>query len=195
MALEDEERRAWFRREVLPLEPQLLAYARSLLRRAGGDPEDLVHETFARLMGCATWREVQHPPSFATRTMKNLVLNEARRRAIVTFDVVADVDRLGFTDPAANPEEAAASRDELRRLIGLIQAMPTQMRRVFTLQRVYGLSQSEIAVRLGLSVSTVEKHAVRGLRFCSDRLAREAQTARKGGLGLWRTIANPDAKR
>lgn len=43
-----DERRAWFRREILPLEPHLRAYARRFCRRGEAEVEDLVHEVFAR---------------------------------------------------------------------------------------------------------------------------------------------------
>ena len=53
-------------------------------------------------------------------------------------------------------------RDELNNLAGAIAAMPAQMRQVFTLRRVQGLSQREVAQEMGISESTVEKHMSRG---------------------------------
>ena len=56
---------------------------------------------------------------------------------------------------------ATYSNDGYRALADAIAELPTQCRRVFTLRKVYSLSPDEIAVRLGLSVSTVEKHLVK----------------------------------
>ena len=169
---EQEQRRAWFRREILPLEGELRAYIRRLTR----DPasaEDLLHDTFARIIAADSWREIDSPTAFAIRTARNVVYDSLRRQKVVAIDFVADVGALGLADDAADPETALVARDELKRLRAIVEALPTQQRRVFTLRKVYGLPPGEIAERLGLSVSTVEKHLVKAVRACAEALARE----------------------
>jgi RNA polymerase sigma-70 factor (ECF subfamily) len=94
----------------------------------------------------------------------------------VAIDFVADVGALGHADDAADPETTLVARDELKRLRAVVEALPTQQRRVFTLRKVYALPPAEIAERLGLSVSTVEKHLVKAVRACAEALAREDET-------------------
>jgi RNA polymerase sigma-70 factor (ECF subfamily) len=86
---------------------------------------------------------------------------------------MSDLDSLGVADELPGADRTLEARDDLRLLARLIADLPPQCRRVFTLRKVYGLSHEEIAVRLGLSISTVEKHVIKGLRLCSERLARE----------------------
>jgi RNA polymerase sigma-70 factor (ECF subfamily) len=169
LSAEDDERRLWFRREILPLEGRLLAYAARFARVA--EAEDLVQETFARAIGCPTWRGVRNPAAFATGILRNLAIDDVRRRKVVPIESVADLERLGRPDMAPGPESAAIWRDDLRCLQALVEALPTQQRRVFTLRKVYGLSTREIAEKLGLSVSTVETHLAKGLQACSTALA------------------------
>ncbi|MBI1685480.1 RNA polymerase sigma factor [Caulobacter hibisci] len=172
MTPEDEQRRAWFRREILPLEPRLLAYARKFCRDGESDPEDLVHDAFARVIACKTWREIANPAAFASRTVRNIAFDTLRRRKVLTITAVADFEQVGGMDETPGPEATLVARDELRQLREAITELPTQCRRVFTLRKVYSLSPGEIAVRMGLSVSTVEKHLIKGLRYCSERLGR-----------------------
>ncbi len=172
MDSQDDERRAWFRREILPLEPQLLAYARRFCRDGEADPEDLVHDAFAKAIAYKAWREVLNPAAFAARIVRNVALDSLRRRKILTITAVADFERLSLVDEAPTQEDVAVGRDELRQLQEAIAELPVQCRKVFTLRKVYNLSPRQIAERLGLSVSTVEKHLVKGLRYCSDRLGR-----------------------
>jgi RNA polymerase sigma factor (sigma-70 family) len=182
---EHEQRRAWFRREILPLEAELRGYIRRLTR----DPvaaEDLLHDTFARIIAAEGWREIDSPAGFAIRTARNVVYDALRRQKVVTIEHVADVGALGLADEAADPEATLLARDELKRLRAILEALPTQQRRVFTLRKVYGLPPGEIAERLGLSVSTVEKHLVKAVRACAEALARDDQPPEKRSPWAWR---------
>lgn len=180
---DDNERRAWFRRDILPLEPALMVYARRFCRDGETDPEDLVHDAFARAIAYKAWREVLNPGAFAARIVRNAALDTLRRRKVLTITAVADFERLGLADDMPSQEEITLGRDELRQLQAAIEELPSQCRKVFTLRKVYNLSPREIAERLGLSVSTVEKHLVKGLRYCSDKLGRTDGRARKGDEG------------
>jgi len=51
-----------------------------------------------------------------------------------------------------------------------VRDLPLQCRRVFLLRKVYDLSYQEIAKRLEISVSTVEKHMLNGVTKCSAYL-------------------------
>lgn len=192
---DDEARRAWFREAILPLEPELLARARRLARRGGPEPEDLVHDTFARAIATKGWREIDNPSAFAMRILANLALDHFRRRKVVAIDAVADLEELGFIDEGPDPQATVLARDELRRLARIVADLPPQCRRVFTLRKVYGLSCPQIADELGISVSTVEKHLVKGLRTCSEKLAPDAKPSRLVVGKTWRTKTEAGAKR
>lgn len=184
---QDEDRRAWFRLEILPLEADLLAYARRFCRDGEHDPEDLVHDTFARAIAFAAWREVRNPGAFASRILRNVALDALRRRKVLTITAVGDFERLALADEVPTQEQVTVDRDELRQLREAMADLPVQCRRVFTLRKVYDLSPGEIAERLGLSVSTVEKHLVKGLRYCSDRLGRgDGRTGKAEEERSWR---------
>ena len=168
---DDHERRQWFRREVLPLADLLRANA---ARFSGGDTndiDDLVHETYANLISFPGWRGIDDVPAFALVTLRNLARQAVRRRKVVPIEMVADLDQFDYPDQRPTAERTLEAREDLRLLVKVIAEMPPQCRRVFTLCKVYGLSHQEIAVRLGLSIFTVEKHVSKGLRICIERLA------------------------
>ena len=188
---EAELRRRWFRREILPLEPQLLRCARRYCRGSPDEAQDLVHETYAKIIAYEGWAEVLNPSAFAVRVLGNIARDSLRRRKVVSIETGGDLERFRLVDDQPDPECCAVYRDELRSLHALIESMPTQMRRVFTLRKVYGLSQNDIAVQLGLTVSTVEKHVVRGLRFCSERMDRSSsRTSRMAPTLQWNIAAD-----
>ncbi len=51
-----------------------------------------------------------------------------------------------------------------------LQELPLNCRRIFVWQKIEGLTQAEIAERLGLSRNMVEKYMIRTLRHLRDRL-------------------------
>ncbi len=67
-------------------------------------------------------------------------------------------------------EDEMEARQRIRMLAEAMAGLPPQCSRVFLLRKVYGLSYKEIAERLGISVSTAEKHAALGLLRCSEYL-------------------------
>jgi len=181
IVLEDEERRLWFRRQVLPLEPQLRRYAARFAANSLHDPDDLVHETFASLIAYARWRDIQNVHGFAVSTLRNVVLQAARRRKIVQIHALSDLQAVEIPDESPNAQRIIEGRDELAMLQRLIDALPDQCGRVFKLHKIHGLSHAEIAGQLGLSISTIEKHIVKGLRICSEGLARGRAASKPRG--------------
>jgi RNA polymerase sigma-70 factor (ECF subfamily) len=52
-----------------------------------------------------------------------------------------------------------------------IQSLPKRCRQVFTLRIAYGLSQKQIAEKLGITENTVEKQMGKGIRRCTEFFA------------------------
>lgn len=52
--------------------------------------------------------------------------------------------------------------------------LPPQCQRVFIMKRVYGYSHGEISAKLGISISTIEKHAATAMKRCLDDLESDA---------------------
>ncbi len=170
MIRDGSEQQLWFRREVLPLEPMLTQYAARFCEDGQQEVSDLVHETFARLIAYPNWRSLSNVGGFSVSVLRNVALGNLRRRKIVSIDAVADFDQIDVADDHPDAERVMAGRDMFRQLVSTIEELPPQCRRVFTLQKVYGFSNPEIADKLSLSISTVEKHIVKGLRHCTQRL-------------------------
>jgi RNA polymerase sigma-70 factor (ECF subfamily) len=162
-------RRAWFREQILPLEPRLRLYVRHL-RRGNADVDDLVHDTLIRAITTQNWREVGRPWAFLRSVARNLLIDGLRRQKVVTIELTGDWDSNAFADETPGPEAELLARDELKRLAQAIDALPPQQRKVFVMRKVQDLNIPTIADRLGLSVSTVEKHLVRALRACALKL-------------------------
>lgn len=158
----------WFARNVLPHEPEL---RRWLARVAADlDQDDLVQETYASL--AREWTTVRNPRGFMFKVARNLLIGRLRHKRIVNIVTIADLETLRVIDGQATGEQALVGREELSMLQQALAALPERCRQVLMLRKIDGLSQREVAVRLGLSESTVEKHVSAGIRRCADWFAR-----------------------
>ena len=156
-----DERAIWLGRHVLPHEPALRAWLRR--RHLGGlDVDDIIQETYTRLVSADSVAHIHDAKSYAFQIAGSVVIDHLRRMKVVSIASVPDLDILEVVSDEPSPERQVIDRDELRRLAGMIARLPGKVRDVFTLRRVYGLSQREVAAKLGITESTVEKHMSRG---------------------------------
>ena len=102
---------------------------------------------------------------------RNVALSWLRHRQVVPIELVADLEALELLDERGLVEEIVNSHQELALLTAAVARLPARCRQVFTLRKVYGLSQKEIAAELDISENTVEQHLAKGMRLCSAALA------------------------
>jgi RNA polymerase sigma-70 factor (ECF subfamily) len=152
-------------------EPALKRFLRRFATQAS-DADDLAHEAFIRAYAAEVSQTISSPKAFLFRVARNLALNERARAANATtvpLEDFADTPVIEDVGQVALDDEMEA-RQRIRMLSEAMATLPPQCSRVFLLRKVHGLSYKEIAERLGISVSTAEKHAALGLVRCSDYL-------------------------
>jgi len=161
--------------EALESEGVLRAYLFRFVRNPA-DVDELLQETYARLLVAspADGTEVRSVRAFALTIARNVALDWLRHRDVVPMELVSDLAALDVLDEKAQGEEIVNSHQELALLAEVVGELPKRYRQVFTLRRVYGLSQREIAQDLGISETTVEQLLARAVRRCAAALfARE----------------------
>lgn len=170
----DVERTYWLARHVTPHEPALRAWLRGQ-RTADLDVDDLVQETYALLAGLARVDHIESPRAYAFQTAQSLIRRHLRRRRIVQFEGLDEREaHIRAADDVPSPERHVAARQELWRVRDLIAVLPSRRREAFVLRRIEGLSQRDIAQRMGISKSVVEKHIGRALRYLMEATGRGA---------------------
>ncbi|WP_252969993.1 RNA polymerase sigma factor [Brevundimonas vancanneytii] len=165
--VEDEELRAWFFREVFPLEAALTRFIRRNWRNES-DVADLRQDIYTKVYTAAQRQLPIQARAFLFTTARNHLINTAKRAKIVSFDLVADLEASFPEAMSADLDRQLTARDELRRVQAGLERLPARCRQVMTLRRVEGLSTKEVAAHLNISVSTVEQQMVHGLRALTD---------------------------
>ena len=165
------ERALWLSRQILPHEPALRAWLKHK-GTAGLDPDDIVQEAYARLAALESVEFIRHPKNYLFQAAYSIIVSHLRRSRVVTMDQASDVDNLRVTAETPSAEQQVAHRQELRLIAEAIASLPLACRQVLVLRRVEGLSQREVAGRLGLSENSVEHHMGRAVRLLMDIFGR-----------------------
>lgn len=144
-----------------------------LVRRRTGDGDraaDLVQESFLRLLAAGGTGSASGDTRLLYAVTRNAAIDQQRsaRRRAAAMQALAP-EQLRSEDAAA--DAGFDARAALTALEAALRELPERTREVFLLRRVDGLPHAEIAARLGMPVSTVEKHLLRAIRHCQARLA------------------------
>lgn len=136
--------------------------------------EDLLQETYLRVTRALRERPVEHLEPFVFQVARNLARDHLRARRLQMRTLLDDVPEqvlYNVPAPTSTCEDAADAERLLRRLGTRLKLTPRQ-RRIFTLSRLQGTSYLEIAARLQVSPSTVQKELklIKGL--CQEVAAR-----------------------
>ena len=129
------------------------------------DAEDAAAEALGRAL--LKWRRIGHLPyrdAWVMRVASNVAIDMARKRRrppvmdeLVEDEVDTTVLRVALTAALA--------------------ALSSRQREVVSLRYVAGLSESEVATCLGISVNSVKKHMTRGTTSLRQRLGGEWKEA------------------
>lgn len=139
---------------------------RVLRIRYGDDgAEDLVQETYLRAASIQSLAKVESPRGLLLRIARNLAIDQ-HRRALVR----PTVWRSRAAEVALERQGVDGDQTEQLALKELILSLPPKLRDVFVLSRFVGLTYEEIALRLSISVKTVEGRMTKALRICAAKL-------------------------
>lgn len=132
---------------------------------------DLTHDAFVKCLE-ADSGQVRQPRAYLHQAARNAAIDSHRRESgceWVPLDTIA-------SHPSALGDPMAGTR--LRELGDALEAalaeLPLKCRQVFVWQRLEGLTQAEIAERLGLSKNMVEKYMIRTALHLRERLGAHA---------------------
>jgi RNA polymerase sigma factor (sigma-70 family) len=107
----------------------------------------------------------------------------------VSFELVADLEKMEVEPDLLAAERHMTARDELRRTLVAMNQLPPRCREVVYLRKVEGLTTRETAERLGVGIDAVEQQVVRGMRALTDfLLGGEEPAARTHGQRRKRTL-------
>ena len=158
---------AWFAESVRPHEPALRAF---LSRRFASlpDHDDLVQETYARLLRVSDPQRLVHARAFLFTTARNVAIDHFRRSHRTPVEPMEETDEIALLDEQPGAAEAVDRAQRHEAMLAALETLPERCREVMLLRYVDGFSAQEIAAHLGLAAATVRVHLMKGVRDCAQ---------------------------
>ncbi|GGY55701.1 RNA polymerase sigma factor [Parvularcula lutaonensis] len=151
---------------------------RILARRLGSwaDAEDALQDAVLRVMELPAEKVVENPGAYLVKAALNAATDRQRSNQSRDAREREWTDSRGPDQPPP-ADQALMARQELGEVLALLRELSPSVRNAFLLHRAEGLPQAEVAERLGLSRSTVEKHVAKAMRHLLDRLSGDGMEA------------------
>ena len=131
--------------------------------------EDVVHDAYVRVLERSSDEPIEQPRAFLYRTALNLVIDGHRRNALRQVEPLEVLDtEERFFSPS--PQVSVDHGQRLEMIQRALAELPANCRDSFLLRKLEGLSHAEIAERLGVSRSVVEKYIVNAMKHCRIRI-------------------------
>ena len=137
-----------------------------LRQRLGNASEaaDLAHDTYVRIMASGRTPRDEQSRAYLMQVAKGLVIDLARRRRIEQAyrESLSNLPE----PPVLCLETQAIVVEALVQIDAILSNLPPKVREVFVLSQFEGLTYSEIAIRLKMSVGGIRKYMAKAAQAC-----------------------------
>lgn len=164
----------WYAEHIQPHKHMLLCWLRGRFTLDGLE-EDVVQEAFLRAIKARDRGALHAPKAFLFKTARNLAIDLLRKRKHATEEPLANLEASNVIFLSDSIPEMVSRNQEYAILNQAIASLPEKCREIFTMRRIYGMSQIEISDALGISRNTVSAQLTIGLRKCSEYFERYNQ--------------------
>ncbi|MFK0035814.1 sigma-70 family RNA polymerase sigma factor [Pseudomonas monteilii] len=131
----------------------------------GDQASDVAHDTFLQvLLRPQLIAGLRQPRAWLSSVAKGLLIDRFRRQKLEAAYLHALAQLPEAEAPSA--ERQLMLLQTLMQIDALLDGLPAKARMAFLLSRLEGLSYQEIALRLGVSLSSIEKYMAKAIRHC-----------------------------
>ncbi len=144
------------------------------VQRLSGDKnlaQDLTQETYAKAFKLKVHKSVENKRAYLYKIAKHLVFDESRKRK--NFTEVIYKEEYSSTQEKDLTEELLLKNEEKKHLLHCIKNLPKRNKEAFYFFAIEGYSRKEIAAKMNISISAVEKSIQRATIKVQERLEEE----------------------
>ncbi len=158
------------------------------------DIEDVTQEAYLRAYVAEQKKDIEQPKAFLFRIARNLALTQLTKKSKQITDYIEDYGDSTVIESGATVDGEVEAQQYFGLYCEAVAALPEKCRQVFLLRKVHGLPHKEIAERMSMSVSSVEKYLRRGVQetqaFVRDREGLEPRREATKAAGRGRNVSD-----
>lgn len=155
---------------------QLVSFFRKRLDNAS-DATDLSQDVFTLWLKRAKQTPVEHSRAFLFKIAHRVLIDHWRaagkQRMALAESHEQDLSVQEVAPAEGEPQYLLEQQQRLNRLEEALDSLTPRRREAFLMHRFDGLSQIEVAERMGISISMVEKHIACALLHCKRYVAEQ----------------------
>ena len=158
------------------------------------DVDDILQESLLRVFEADEKKKIRRPKSYLFKVSRNMVFRRRERRS---REVLSEIDEASIDSRSVPADRDLHYRRMHDAFWEALSTLPQPHQRAILLRRVYGFSQKEVAGKMGVSVSSVEKYIAHGIKTCRRAMRRGGydalgpQKASPSGRAKAQTSASP----
>jgi RNA polymerase sigma-70 factor (ECF subfamily) len=168
----------WLCDEVLPHQGAFLALARRITGLSETS-RDIVQDVYAEILAGEGWRNARDPKAFVMRIVYCRAINWVNRQKVVPMRNVPSLELMLESEDSPDAFDVLSGREELTAVMEALDQLPQRCREVVTMRRLDELSPPEIAKKLGITVTTVDRHLGRGIAMLIEKLGDRMSRRRR----------------
>lgn len=134
------------------------------------DIEDVAQEAYLRAYITEQRETIEQPKAFLFKVARNLALTKLAKKSRQITDYIEEAGHSAIQQTEAPSDLELEAQQCFGLYCEAVASLPEKCRQVFLLRKVHGLSHRDIAARLNLSISSVEKYLRQGILACSKHL-------------------------
>ncbi|MDP2548719.1 MULTISPECIES: RNA polymerase sigma factor [unclassified Oceanobacter] len=153
--------------------PRLLRFIKNRVP-SNQEPEDIFQEAVARALGrFKEGHSTSDPVGYTYRVVMNIINDFYRNQEEVQS--LQELPENTVASEAPQPERVIAAKQRLEMFMTCVASLPEETRNLIVLRKVHGLTNGQIAARLGLSGKVIEKRINRAMKSIEGRMEQNIE--------------------
>jgi RNA polymerase sigma-70 factor (ECF subfamily) len=146
------------------------------------DIDDVAQETYLRAFAAEQKHRIEQPKAFLFKVAKNIALTELTRKSRQITEYIDDATEPLVMERHAPADEVAEAHENIGIYCESVSRLPAKCRQAFLLRKVHGLRHKEIAERMNLSISSIEKYLRQATLETADFIERRTNASSASNL-------------